>query len=85
MMPFTVEWDTDAENELARIYMQASDPLAVTQAQARADKLLSGNPVGNGQLLSEGLYRMHEPPLIVNYTVDLARRHVEVTWVRYCP
>lgn len=85
MMPFTVEWDTDAENELARIYMQASDPMAVTQAQARADKLLASNPVGNGQLLSEGLYRIDVWPLVVNYTIDSARRHVQVTWARYTP
>jgi hypothetical protein len=85
MMPFTVEWDKDPEDELARIYMQASDPMAVTQAQARADKLLAANPTGNGQLLSEGLYRINVRPLVVNYTLDPARRHVQVTWVRYSP
>lgn len=85
MMPFTVEWDKDAEDELTRIYMQASDPMAVTRAQARADKLLAANPVGNGRLLSEGLYRIDVWPLVVNYTIDPARRHVQVTWVRYSP
>ena len=85
MMPFTVDWDKDPEDELARIYLQASDPMAVTQAQARADKLLAANPTGNGHHLSEGLYRIDVWPLVLNYTIDPARRHVQVTWVKYSP
>ena len=85
MNSFTVEWDKDAENELAAIYLSASTPAAVTRAQARADRLLADDPVGNGNLLSEGLYRLLVVPLVVNYTVDEIRRHVQVTWVRYSP
>jgi hypothetical protein len=85
MRPFTVDWNSDAEDELARVWMQASDPAAVNRAEVEADRLLAGDPIRNGQELSEGLYCIHVPPLIVNYTVDVARRHVEVTWVRLSP
>jgi hypothetical protein len=82
MSPFTVEWDPDAETELARIWLAAADPDEVTQAQARIDQLLARNPSGHGQPLSEGLWRIEVPPLVVNYTIGDANKHVQVTWVR---
>ena len=33
----------------------------------------------SGKHLSEGLWRLRVPPLVVHYTIDLTRRHVEVT------
>jgi hypothetical protein len=83
MNPFAVEWEPDVEDELARLWLRAPDPAAVTRAQARIDELLERNPAGNGQLLSEGLYRIEVPPLLVNYTIDHAGRSVSVTWVRF--
>lgn len=44
MNPFQVEWEEIAENELARIWLNASDPQAVTAAQAQADQYLSRDP-----------------------------------------
>lgn len=78
---FTVDWGPDAEVELARIWMTAPDPKAVTAAQARADQLLARNPVGHGRHLHEGLYRIDSPPLFLHYTVDDASRTVSVTGV----
>lgn len=85
MTRFTVDWDTDAENELARLYTGSNDPAAVTHASARIDQRLANNPLREGQLLSEGLYRIDERPLAAHYTIDLVRRHVQVTWVRSAP
>jgi hypothetical protein len=85
MNAFAVDWDVDTENELAAIYLAASDPAAVTRAQARADRLLAGDPIGNGRWLSEGLYHLVVFPLVVYYSLDAGRRHVQVTWVRYAP
>jgi hypothetical protein len=82
MSPFTVEWDPDAEIELARIWLHAGDPGAVTQAQAQINQLLARHPSGHGQPLSEGLWRIEVPPLVANYTIDDAGQHVQVTWVR---
>lgn len=57
----------------------------ITRAQARADRLLAGDPIGNGRWLSEGLYQLVVFPLVVNYSVDAGRRQAQVTWVRYSP
>jgi hypothetical protein len=83
MNPFRVEWEPAAEDELARIWLRSSDPSAVTAAQAQADRLLSRDPIKYGRHLSEGLYSLSAPPLILTYTVDQTRRLVEVTWVRF--
>jgi hypothetical protein len=49
------------------------------------DALLARDPVGHGQLLHEGLYRIVVPPLTVFYTVDTTQRTVEVSEVWYTP
>jgi hypothetical protein len=85
MNPFRVEWEPAAEDELARIWLRASDPLSVTAAQAQADQLLSRDPVKYGRHLSEGLYCLDVPPLVLTYTIDPTKRLVEVTWVRSSP
>jgi hypothetical protein len=81
-MRWTVQWDPAAEDELARIWLRAADRGAVSAAQARADQLLSRDPLTNGRHLSEGLYQIDVPPLAISYTVDQARQLVVVTWVR---
>jgi hypothetical protein len=85
MSRYTVDWDPEAEDDLARAWMRASDPSAVTRAQVEADRLLAQDPIGNGRHLSEGLYRMEVPPLIVSYTVDTVRQHAQVTSVALLP
>jgi hypothetical protein len=82
MNGFTVEWTPAAEGSLAQSWLKASDPREVTVAQALADQLPSRDPVGNGRHLSEGLYRITVPPLIVTCTMDAARRVMEVNGVR---
>jgi hypothetical protein len=82
---FTVEWEPDAEDTLARIWLTAPDPDAVTRAQARADQLLARNPTGHGRHLHEGVYRLDVPPLAVVYTVD--GRRAGCRWSQWysCP
>jgi hypothetical protein len=58
MTRYTVEWEADAEGELADIWLQASDTDAVTQAQARIDRLLARDPAGHGRHLGEGLWQI---------------------------
>jgi hypothetical protein len=82
MNPFRVEWEAPVEDELARIWLRSSDPQAVTTAQAEADLLLSRDPLKYGRHLSEGLYCIDVPPLVLTYTIDPVYHLVEVTWVR---
>ncbi len=81
MNGYTVEWLAVALNELATLWLQAADRRAVTAAQNEADRLLAQDPHGNGRYLSEGLYHIAVRPLVVSYTIDPARRVVQVTWV----
>jgi hypothetical protein len=78
-MNFAVSWDNAAEDDLAAIWMTGPDFLAVTRASAMVDQLLALDPLGFGEYLSEGLWRLRVPPLIVHYTIDLNQWHVEVT------
>jgi hypothetical protein len=84
-MNYTVEWEADAEVELARLWLLAPDPAAITRAQAEIDRLLSRNPDGHGRHLSEDIWRMHVPPLAVTYTIDTAARRVQVNGVHFDP
>jgi plasmid stabilization system protein ParE len=46
MTPYTVEWTSTAEDQLADIWLLASDPQAVTTATAAIDSLLAKQPSG---------------------------------------
>ena len=81
MMFYTEEWLTEAEDELALLWMQAPDKLAITQAQAAIEKLLRSDPTGHGTPLGEELWKLAVPPLVVYYTIDTPRSLVEVSWV----
>jgi hypothetical protein len=85
MTPFTVEWETPAEDELCRLWMQTNDPAAVTRSQAQIDQLLAHDPLGNGKHMSEGLYAIDVAPLRANYTVNAKQRHAKVSWVKVMP
>ena len=85
MNPYTVDWNQDALSDLADIWLQASDRRAVTDAQARADQLLADDPLGQGRHQAEGLYRLLVSPLVIFYSVDMARQSVEVSRVWYRP
>jgi hypothetical protein len=39
MNGFTVEWLPAAEDELARIWLQSTNPAGITAAQSRADQI----------------------------------------------
>jgi hypothetical protein len=44
MTPYAVEWTSTAEDQLADIWLLASDPQAVTTATAANDALLARDP-----------------------------------------
>lgn len=64
-MNFQVVWSEDADNDLALIWLQSSDRRAVNVAELHASRLLSFDPYLYGNPLSEGLYVLHVPPLVV--------------------
>jgi hypothetical protein len=80
--PFTVTWQPQTLQDLAQIWLDASNRQQVTQATAEIDRRLARDPLGEGQHLHEGLYRIIEGPLTVFYSVDENARLVRVTDVR---
>lgn len=79
---YTVDWTDDALNELAALWLQTSDPDAITRAQATIDTLLARAPLHHGEAVREGLRRLIVPPLRVLYTVDTSSRRVEIASVK---
>ena len=82
MTPWHVVWDAEAEDQLARIWLNSTNRAAITAAQAQADRLLSDDPSVYGRYLSEGLYALDVPPLVLNFTMDATARSVEAMWAR---
>ncbi|MCI0705324.1 MAG: hypothetical protein L0241_30055 [Planctomycetia bacterium] len=78
-MNFTVDWQPEADDSLIDIWTSASDQLAVTTAANAIERILAVDPFGYGQYLSEGLWRIRVPPLVAHYTIDPARRLVQIT------
>lgn len=85
MTSYVVDWTDAALDMLADIWTQASNRSAVNAAQNHIDALLARDPLGGGQPLGEGLYKLVVPPLKVFYSVDPAKKTVEVSVVSYIP
>ena len=81
MTQYQVEWEVDAEEELARIWLLSGRDPTITTAQAEADRLLSHDPSHYGKHMSEGLFRLQVTPLILTFSIDEDARIVEVSWV----
>ncbi len=82
MIRYTVTWLKDAENQLAQIWVDATDKQAVTDAANAIDVLLSTDAHDKGKEASEGLRGLHVPPLRVLFSVREQDRLVEVASVR---
>ena len=81
MTPYQVIWEPDAEQMLADIWLDSADPNSITTALAEADRFLSHDPFQLPQHLSEGLYRIDVPPLVLTFTIEEHARIAKVTWV----
>ena len=81
-MRYTVTWRPSAQDELALLWMEATDREAVRQASDQIDHLLKTSPQtrGNDQ---EGVYELAIPPLHVVFEVSPDDRTVSVTRVVY--
>lgn len=77
-MPYTVDWTDEALDELAEIWMDASDPDAVTRAQSVLDYGLARHPDRCGVELSEGLRVWQVDPLRIYFEIDTQVRKVSV-------
>lgn len=85
MTRYTVTWVEEAQDELARIWMETSDPKEVTLAANAIDRELALDPSRKGLPISEGLRALSIPPLCVLFSVRELDRLVEVARVRRDP
>lgn len=75
---FRVRWSRRAINQLATIWMNATDQNAVTAASHAIDQALANDPENEGESRPNGRRVMYSSPLGVRYRVDRAQNHVRV-------
>jgi hypothetical protein len=83
-MRSTVVWDLDAQDELARLWMQAPDPQAVADAADEIDRLLMVSAATVGEELGSAR-RLIVEPLEVVYTYSPDDCMVKVHEVAFTP
>jgi hypothetical protein len=77
-MRYQVHWVSEAEAELAAIWLRAGDRNAVTRAADNIDQMLQANPQEVGESRAEERRILLEPPLGVTFTVSPLDRTVLV-------
>lgn len=80
-MTFTIIWTPAAEQELAAIWLAASDRTAVTSAADAIDRLLRRNAADVGTPRFDTVRSIALPPIGVDYEVLAADRLVYVLTV----
>lgn len=86
--PFEVDLVDEAPSGLTTAYLvffERREGYRVTEAERIATLLLANDPVRNGTLMSEGLYRLVVSPLVLHYEIYPLSRVVRVTSVGYYP
>ena len=76
-MTYTVVWTPKAKDQLAEIWLRATDRQAVTQASHRADQLLRRDPESQG-IDFYGDWLLVEPPLQIVFSIYPDDRLVKV-------
>jgi hypothetical protein len=84
-MKYTVVWLPDVMNELARLWLDATDREAVSLATARIDGLLAAAPHDYGESRQHPMRVLLCHPLGVEYKIDEGDRKVLVSavWIRH--
>jgi hypothetical protein len=81
-MPYQVVWSPNALRQLAAIWLAALNRTEVTRAQYRIDQALAIDPKSAGQELSEGLWKIHDDPILAFFEINDVHRILRVTDVK---
>ncbi len=76
MNPWTVQATSEAEEELADIWLQATDRNAVAAAQFTIEHRLARDPIDEGAEVAEGLWKIVAEPLTAYYELNPAQREL---------
>jgi hypothetical protein len=82
MIKYMVSWDYRAEQDLAEVWVNATDRAAVSAASREIDKALAYDADRKGDPLSEGLRAINIGPLRAVFEVSEQDRKVVVVRVR---
>lgn len=85
MTRFTVVWRREAEEELAKLWLQATDRAALSSASVAIDRTLANDPAEKGADIGQGLFTLILAPLVVVYSISDDDRMVRVQLVRAVP
>ena len=77
-MTFTVTWSGNAESRLARLWTNAPNRNAVTNAANAIDAILRTDAQNVGESRTDNRRIVHEPPLGVIFSVSVHDRKVTV-------
>lgn len=77
MTPIQVIWSTEALRQLAALWNAASNRLEIARAQHRIDQ--ARGPKSAGHELSEGLWKIADPPLLVYFEINDVHKILRVT------
>jgi hypothetical protein len=85
MTPFQAVWSPQALHQLAALWNTATKPvrLEITRAQHRIDRALAQDPKSAGHELSEGLWKIQDPPLLAFFEMNEVHRILRVTDVYF--
>jgi hypothetical protein len=82
MTRFTVTWHREAEDELAELWLGASDRDDIAAAVRQIELALSTDAVSKGESVAEGLRSFNAAPLRVLFVARETDRVVQVELVR---
>ncbi len=80
-MKYQVHWVSEAEDELASIWIRAADRNQIMQAAFAIDEVLRDSPNDAGELRSEGRRVLLHPPLGVTFSFSTDNQTVLVLTV----
>ncbi len=84
-MSFHVSWEPEARKDRGYLWVTAADPSAVRAACDAAEAALARDPFKGTTFLSEGLWRLVVPPVMVYFEIDRGGRRVKITDVLPAP
>jgi hypothetical protein len=84
-MNYRVSWKRVARDQLADLWVAATDRNAVTRAANTLDSMLARDPLNYGESRSGSRRIVVEPPVVAVFKIDPALRKVTVLSVRCLP
>jgi len=81
-MRFTVTWNSEAEDELVELWLNASDRNEISASVQAIDLALGSDAASKGEAVAEGLWAFNAPPLRVLFVARESDRVVNVALVR---